>query len=206
MLLLKVGGPIPFLHQLRRQIWSRANFLGMEKTLNAESVQVPCAIEYRLRPASKEDLEEMVRLARLEGKEAVRELVQRKWFYDCGFHDCYVARTVKDNELCYVQWLVSRVDNKAIDDGFGNRLPRLQEDEILVENAFTFSKYRGNRLYPSALLQLAEVARKRGFRRMLVYVREDNIASLKGCERAGFRVFEKVPEVKLLLLTKRSHS
>ena len=89
---------------------------------------------------------------------------------------------------------------------FRSRLPRLKADEILVENAFTFEKYRGNRIMPSVMVELSEVARKNGFKRMIVYVPQDNIASLKGCERSGFKKFEEIPELKLLFFTKRKHS
>jgi L-amino acid N-acyltransferase YncA len=117
-----------------------------------------------------------------------------------------VGRTANGGELCYIQWLVSRKDGEVVKSGFQSRLPSLNEDDILVENAFTFRKYRGKGVYPSALTRLAEISRGKGFKRMLVYVKEDNIASLKGCEKAGFRVFERVPEVKLLFSTRRKRS
>ena len=205
ILLIKSGGLRGFLHQLRRQIYSKAIFLGMEKNLDANGVQVPCRVQYSLRPASEEDFEEMLERAKWEDKESVHELIQRKWFYDCGFHDCYVARTADNGELCYVQWLVSPRDDKVVNSGFGSRLPRLKGDEILVENAFTFQKYRGKKIMPSVMVELAEIARNKGFKRMLAYVREDNVAPLKGCERAGFKVFERVPELKFLFLTTRKH-
>jgi L-amino acid N-acyltransferase YncA len=74
-----------------------------------------------------------------------------------------------------------------------------------MENSYTFKKYRGKKLYPSALVELAEIARDKGFKRILTYVREDNLASIKGCERAGFQVFGRVTEVKLLFSTKRKY-
>lgn len=206
MLLMNTGGAIAFFVQLRRQIYSKATFLGLEKRLDTNWVDLPCRLQYHLLPASEDDIEEMLEKARDEGSESVHELLQRKWFYDCGFHDCYVGRTAYAGELCYIQWLVSRKDSEAVNSGFQSRLPSLKEDEILIENAFTFQKYRGNGVYPSALIRLAESSRGKGFKRMLVYVKEDNIASLKGCEKAGFKVFERVPEVKLLFSTRRKHS
>jgi L-amino acid N-acyltransferase YncA len=205
ILLIKVAGLMPFLRELRRQIYSKTTFLGLEKTLEPNTVHVQCRTKYSLRPASREDMEEILSEAKQEVGESARELLQRKWFYDCGFRDCYVARAAGSGDLCYIQWLVSSRDDSVVKRGFTKRLPRLKRDEILVENTFTFPKYRGNGVYPSAMVELADIARSRGFRRMLVYVREDNIASLKGCQRAGFKEFERIPEVKLLFLTWRKH-
>jgi hypothetical protein len=206
MMLFNAGGAMLFLRQFGRQIYSKATFWGLEKRLDATKIDVASGLEYHLRPASEDDIEEMLKRTDEEGRDSVHDLLQRKWFYDCGFHDCYVGRTADGGDLCYIQWLVSRKDESALNKGFQGRLPNLKEDEILVENAFTFKRYRGNGVYPSALVRLAEISRGKGFKRMLVYVKKDNIASLRGCEKAGFEVFERVPEVKFLFLTKRKHT
>lgn len=203
ILLIKIGGPKLFLHQLKRQIYGKATFLGLEKDLETNNVHVPCLVDYSLQQATESDMEEMLERSKFEGKGSVHELLQRKWFYESGFRDCYVARIADSEELCYVQWLISSTDDHAMKNGFASRLPRLKEDEILVENAFTFEKYRGKRIMPSVVVKLAEIARNKGFKRMLVYVREDNMASKKGFERAGFRPLEQVFELKLLFSTTR---
>lgn len=205
ILLIKVAGLMPFLRELKRQINSKTTFLGLEKTLEPNTVHVQCRTKYSLQPASRDDMEEILNKAKQEVGESARELLQRKWFYDCGFHDCYVARAAGSGDLCYIQWLVSSRDDSVVKRGFTKRLPRLKRDEILVENTFTFPQYRGNGIYPSVMVELGQIAKSKGFRRMLVYVREDNTASLKGCEKAGFRQFERISEIKLFFLTRRNH-
>ena len=202
---LRYGGLRTFFRQLRRQVYSRATFLGLEKALDGKNTPIPCGIRYSLRPASGKDMEEVLQRARTESKESVHELIQRKWFYESGFRNCYVGRTDNGDELCYIQWLVSSEDREAMNHGFKGRLPRLKEDEVLVENVFTFQKYRRKGVMSSAVVELAEIAREKGFKRMLAYVREDNIASLKAFEKAGFKKFEEIPEVKFLFFTKRKH-
>ena len=205
IMLAKTGGLKIFACQLKRQIYSTTTLIGLKKDLEANSVQVPCRSEYTLRPASDEDMLEVLRKSKSESKQSAHELLQRKWFYESGFRNCYVARTADTGELCYIQWLVSPEDNHVVKRGFRSRLPRLTEDECLLENAFTFERYRGNRIMSSAVAQLCEIARKRGFKQMIAYVSRYNVASLKACEEAGFKKFENVPELKLLFFTRRKH-
>ncbi len=205
VLLARVGGPKVFFRQLKRQVYSRATFIGLEKNLNTKCAPVPCRVEYALQLASEKDMDEVVQKAKTESKESAHELVQRRWFYESGFLNCYVARTIDTGELCYMVWLISLVDRALVKSGFRDMLPRLKEDEILMENSYTFEKHRGNRIMPSAMAEWSEMARSNGFKRVITYVRQDNIASLRGCERAGFRKFEEIPEFKLLFFSKRGH-
>ena len=205
VLLAKVGGLKVFFHQLKRQIYSRASFIGLERNLGTNGAPVPCGVEYSLQLASEEDMEEVLQKAKTESKESAHELVQRRWFYESGFSNCYVARTIDTGELCYMVWLISSVDRALVKPGFRDMLPRLKANEMLIENSYTFEKYRGNRIMPSAMVELCEIARRNGYKRVITYVSQDNIASLKGCQRAGFKQFEEIPELKLFFITKRGH-
>jgi len=204
-LLLRIAGPTILLVQLKRQIYSRGVFLGLEKDLRTDGYHVTSGVDYRLGVASPEDIQEVFENAKRESRESAIELIQRIWFYDAGFHNCYVARTADSNELCYMQWMLSCADSDLIVSSFDGKFPRLGDDEVLLENAYTFEKFRGKRVMPAVELELADIARQKGFKRMITYVREDNIASLKGCERAGFKVFERVLEGKLLFFGGRKH-
>jgi hypothetical protein len=204
-LLLRIGGLIPFLSQMKRQIYSRGTFLGLQKDLNTDNIDVACEVEYSLQLASEEDMEELLERAKYESRESAHELIQRKWFYDSGFRNCYIARALDTGELCYMQWMISSAAEPVLLQEFAGKFPVLGEDEVLLENAYTFEKYRGKRVMPSVEVRLAGIARDKGFKRMITYVLEDNVASLKGCERAGFQVFEKVPEVKIFFFGGRKH-
>ena len=97
-------------------------------------------------------------------------------------------------------------DEGVVSQGFRSRLPKLKADEVLLENAFTFEKYRGKGIMPSVQVRLAELAKSNGFKRMLAYIHQDNLETLpKVFERIGFQKFEEISELKLLFLTKRSH-
>ena len=200
-LLVRTGGPGVLLRQLGRQVYSRANFLGFEKDLGTSIDRIPCQVEYSLRPACEQDMKEVLLRARSDGKGSVHELLQRRWFYESGFHDCYVARAADTGELCHLNWLISAEDHGVVSQGFRGRLPRLGEGEVLLKNVFTFEKYRGKGIMALVISELCEIARGKGFKRMLAYVRDDNVPALKGFERAGFRRFEEIPKVKFLFFT-----
>nr|CAD6619098.1 N-acetyltransferase [Rhizobium sp. Khangiran2] len=66
--------------------------------------------------------------------------------------------------------------------------PRLDEDTALLENAYTPPSHRGLGIMSAAMALIAERAASFGARYVLTFVGTDNVASLKGCQRAGFEV------------------
>jgi ribosomal protein S18 acetylase RimI-like enzyme len=65
-------------------------------------------------------------------------------------------------------------------------------DEIYLYDAFTFPEYRGQNLYPALLQRILEHSRQQGLRRALIFVLSDNVASIRGVQKAGFREFQRV--------------
>ena len=203
ILLIKNGGLRVFWHHLKRQIYSRITFWVLERNLQADNGHIPCGVQYSLHPALWEDIEEALQVSKSESPEAVYDLIQRKWFCESGFYDCYIARTADTNDPCYIQWLVTSANVHMVSRGFRCRFPRLREDEVLVENVFTFEKYRGKGVMPSAIDVLSRLARRKGFKRMLTCVREDNTYSLRGFEKAGFKKFGEIRETRFLFSSRR---
>jgi GNAT superfamily N-acetyltransferase len=205
ILLLRVGGLKVFLHQLRRQLYNRDAFTRLEKNLE-DSIRTPCGVKYSLSLATKEDMQEVLQRVKTEGNNSARELVQRNWFYECGFHNCYIARVNDSGEICHLAWLVFPDEESIVEQDLKERLPALKREQCLLENAYTFTTYRGRGLMSSVIVQLSEMARSRGCKRMIAYVREDNLASLKACETAGFKKYDEEHELKLLFFTKVKRS
>ena len=216
ILLLKVGGPKVFIRQLRHQLYSRTTHVGLERNLDTDFVQVPSRIEYSFQLATEEDIEEILQKAKTESKESAFDLIQQKWFYESGFRNCYIVRTADTGELCHVNWLmipnhsampsaVSPGIDDAMSQVFGSLLPWMKDDECLGANAYTFEKYRGYGIFASVNSKLFDIGRNSGMKRMISYVRQDNVASLKSSARVGFKNFEEVHELKLLFLTRWKH-
>jgi hypothetical protein len=207
VLLLKVAGPRAFFFQLRRQLYSRDILLGLEKRLDkSNGIQIFSKLKYVLQKATENDLVEILSKVKEESKESAYELIERAWFFESGFRDCYIARVIDIEEPCFVAWLVSPEDSNSVSEGFNSRLPQLDEAEVLLENCYTFEKYRGNNIMPTVVAELCELAKNKGFKRLIAYVRKDNIASLRAFEKLDVRKFEETPELKMLFCTKRKHN
>lgn len=79
--LLRTVGPNMFFEQLKRHIYSRHLQIVLEKDLEENNVRArnECKINYSLRLATKEDMDEVLYKAKTESKEAVQMLLHRKW-------------------------------------------------------------------------------------------------------------------------------
>ena len=97
----------------------------------------------------------------------------------------FVAVTA-EGEPCYVQWLFTPAENERMRSFFNDVFPRLEPGEMLLEGAFTPEAHRGKGIMPAAMAQIADRAAAMGASRVLTFVTEDNIPSLKGCAKAGF--------------------
>jgi ribosomal protein S18 acetylase RimI-like enzyme len=67
-----------------------------------------------------------------------------------------------------------------------------RDDEVYLYDAFTFPEYRGHNLYPALLQRILEHSGQQGLRRALIFVLSDNMASIRGVQKAGFREFQRV--------------
>ena len=145
VLLGRIAGPSVLARELRRQIYSRSYFVGVEKDLNKPCLNFRADIEYKLQRGKQTDINEILTIAKTASKVSAYELVMRIMFYDSGFRKFYVARTTKKGELCYIAWLLSSAEHPELGDGFKGILP-LKEKEVLLYNLFAFEKYRGKKL------------------------------------------------------------
>jgi len=202
LLAVKFGGLSYLLAEFRRRLYRRETFIGLARNLEEPDSEVTCRIPYSLHLASGSDIQEMVDLLQFEGKDSIFDLLQRKWFYDSGFRNCYVARTLEGNQICYVQWTISTQDSNAGSSDFSASFPRLKDHEMQLEHAYTFKAFRGFNLMPAVMNDLFRIAREKGYPRVITYVQAENVASQKGCFKVGFQVFELVHRRKLFLFNR----
>ena len=102
-----------------------------------------------------------------------------------GIERCHLA-VDPEGQACYMQWLILSNENERVKAFFGNLYPRLAPDEALLEGAYTPEAYRGQGIMASAMALIAERAADFGARWVVTFVDESNVASLKGCAKAGF--------------------
>jgi hypothetical protein len=98
---------------------------------------------------------------------------------------CYLATTA-GGEICYMQWLIGQSNLGRFRPFFDGELRNLRKDEVLLEFAYTFEQFRGQKIMPAAMAAIAEKGLLSGARYAVTYVQKDNIAALKGCAAAGF--------------------
>lgn len=112
------------------------------------------------------------------------EVVWRKRFAEDVGSNGYVAIDERDGSPCYMQWLLAPSQNEII--GRLGGFPLLEKGEALLENAYTPPTHRGLGIMSAAMALIAERGGDVDARYVITLVGEDNIASLKGCRRAGF--------------------
>lgn len=185
--LLRAGEWRPVLNALRKWVYSDSCWYGLCRDLTVPTDVREPAISVTIRPIKRSDVP-----AFTEIDPGRHDRVSARWrsasarLLASDIQTCYVAVTEEDAP-CYMQYLILPSENDKVqalfDDGF---FPRLAEDQALLEGALTLEEYRGQGIMPFVMDDLAEKARLEGARRLLTFVFDGNIPSLKGCQRAGF--------------------
>jgi RimJ/RimL family protein N-acetyltransferase len=174
-----------------RGLQSREVWIGLRRDLTrpfpAPNAKIPLAI----REATPED-GAILFPSDLSGQAPAdrAEVLWRRQVFAAGVRTCYVAVDARNGRPCYCQWLMSRDQNDEIRSI--SPFPPLEAGEALLENAYTPPEYRGFGIMSAAMALIAERGSERDARAVLTYVREDNVASLKGCQRAGFASYSKL--------------
>lgn len=185
IILYRVSGINSFIREIGRRIYHKAHFIRLELDLDPVLPKISCPIDFNLEPASPHDINSLLGIAKNSNSRSSYDLVARKFFYDSGFHDCYIGKTKGAEDLCYLGWLLSAKKHPELQDGFKG-IPPLKEDEVLLYNLFVFDRYRGKRVASSADAQLCEIAKENGFKRAIVYPLINNHAAVRALKKIGF--------------------
>ena len=170
---------------LWRRLWFESWHYGLARDLDVPFSAPQAAIPLEIRVVRETDMPKLLSPSESEGPD--RELVRmhRLDFARAGIGTCYVAATEGD-EPSYMQWLMLSAENDAVARYFKGIFPTLAADEALLEYAYTRRDFRGKGVMPAAMARIAEKAKDHGARRVITFVGRENIAALKGCQRAGF--------------------
>ncbi|MFL5403863.1 MAG: GNAT family N-acetyltransferase [Gemmatimonadales bacterium] len=171
---------------IRYRLRSDSTSTGLRRDLtipfNGPSAKIP----FEVRPLAPTD--DLTALnpgqAGISSEEMFWRLAQQRLLHS-GLETCYVA-IGPDGKPCFMQWLVLAPDNDRLRSTFGNLYPTLAPDEALLEGAFTPETSRGLGIMSAAMAKIAERAKEGGARWVITFVDEGNVASVKGCLRAGF--------------------
>jgi len=179
------------------RVWSAVTYLlysdsasvGLRRDLSAPHAAPAAKLAIQVRPLTSDDALPWldVRERGLSDDQVYGRLAQGRLLRS-GIETCHVAVEPGGN-ACYMQWLILSHQNQRVRAFFGNLYPRLAADEALLEGAYTPEAYRGQGIMAAAMAQIAERASQFGARWVVTFVDEANVASLKGCARAGFEPY-----------------
>ncbi len=139
---------------------------------NIEPVNESGSSKYAVVKGERGDLER----ARQESEPVPWEL--RCDAYD-GVEDFFVYRDLTSGTIGHISWLYYKGDP--------NRTLRLADKECEIMFCLTLPEFRGLGLYPGALRAIQQYLKRKGYERCFICVNDDNVASIRGIEKAGFR-------------------
>jgi hypothetical protein len=165
--------------------------LGLRRDLTVPFTGPSAKIPFVVRPLSPSDDLSALDPGRpgLGSEEMFWRQTQQRLLHS-GLQTCYVA-IGPDGKPCFMQWVILASDNDRLRSTFGNLYPTLATNEALLEGAFTPDTSRGLGVMSAAMAQIAERAAEGGARWVITFVDEHNVASVKGCLRAGFTPYVK---------------
>ena len=181
------GGNVDTLFaELHRRLYSDRYAFVLRRDLRTPFEAPAARIPLTVRPLQGNDVAEL-----LQGDhpdDDPQDKASRNRMVEAGLPGCHVGVTDGDRP-CYMQWLIGHRNNEQIQRYFGGIFPILKPDTALLEGAYTPAAHRGKGIMPAAMAQIAERADRLGARYVITFVGIDNVASLKGCERAGFQPY-----------------
>jgi RimJ/RimL family protein N-acetyltransferase len=125
---------------------------------------------------------------------AAHMILQQRRLLESQAGTCWIA-VDRDGRHAYMQCLILPEHNDRLRSLFGDLFPRLRPGEALLEGAYTPPDFRGQGIMAHAMALIAESAADQGVRSVVTFVGDDNIASLKGCKKAGFWPYTRRLEI-----------
>lgn len=168
----------------------RSDFLayGLRRDLSQPFTPPPAKIDLGLRPLGPEEAPSF--LDPKPGSASDAEWIRRNQLrlVAARIPTCWIA-TDPDGAPCYMQWLITSTDNPRIRSQWRGVFPQLGPQEALLEGAYTPETHRGLGIMANAMARIAEKGRELGARWVITFVDAENVASLKGCKKAGFHPY-----------------
>ena len=175
--------------RVARRVNSTERFICMRRDLDVPFEPPMAKIPLVVRKIQQKDVQPLldpkgVRIDRNGGLQRVR----RKALLETGIGTCYVAVTDDDRPV-YMQWLIPPADNDRVMAYFGGKFPALEQNEGLMEGAFTLEPFRGLKIMQAARSVIAMKGREFGARYLMSFADENAIAAIEGSKRAGFHPY-----------------
>jgi hypothetical protein len=183
--LVRGAGAQLLLETLAHLAWGERTYLGLRSELGALPPPRPAKFEIRMEPRECPAFVGFGdELRRARGRDCLQVVLLRR-LCDAGVRELHVA-TAPDGSPAYCQWLVDESNQDLLHAHSPGRHPTLAPNEVLLEGAYTFTRFRGLGLMANGMWQLLAKARDAGARSAITYVGTDSVPALRGCARVGF--------------------
>jgi GNAT superfamily N-acetyltransferase len=173
----------------RRWFWSDDAGVGLRRELLEPIPARKPRVPLRVRPLQPGEEAVFVDTRRAHGED-VLDRVNAAHLLGSGLRTCYVAVDEQERPV-YMQYLVFPDENDRIAKVFGGLIPPLEEEEALLEFAYTLEEHRALGVMPYAVAELAAEARRRGAARLVTFVPARNPTVLRYFRRIGFEPFSR---------------
>ncbi|MGC8490560.1 MAG: hypothetical protein ACP5SH_02370 [Syntrophobacteraceae bacterium] len=178
------------------------NFYILQKSLSSVAAPNPHRMQLPISKIEEKDWHEILEQAYCLDIVSRREILSRARFFRNDFRNCYGVRS-KTGSIAHIQWIVFPEENDAISAHYRRHFKPLEPNEIMLENAFTFPRFRGIGLLRYATRHLLNLAGELGYKKATAYVLFENCASLNELIPLGFSIRKVVREYRFLGLTRR---
>jgi hypothetical protein len=194
---LRVLGPAGLLRLVISRLFSFNHYYVLGKNLSEPTESSPAfGKKTPLTEITEDDIAHIEDSLHALDAEDKREVLSRLFFYRSGFRNCYVVRNGED--IAYMQWIILPSENQIIKEKYSAKFYPLASNQVVIENAFTFPRYRGLGYLMYGTSALLDLARGDGYKTAVCYIRKDRVASLNDFTRMGFRIRRLLREYKLL--------
>lgn len=187
--------------EIWHRVFSSSRFIGFQRDPQLP-LEIPDAdLNLNIRPIQKSDYEKLLDYTHQTSPPDIKyRLVEKTWLMS-GIKTCYVTET-EEKIPCHLQWMIGPEENSRLLRFTGGGLPHMNDDDIILENAFTAEAYRRRGIEMWTVKQLLEKAVSCGAARVILFVRDTNTVTRKIVRRLGFVPYIKKTDYRFLFFRK----
>lgn len=183
--LLRGGDARRLWRAVRVRVFSRRVAFGLRRDVRLPFVAPAAKLSVIVRPLRPDDDLSCTDAAPGLAQEVAWGRLNQRRLLDAKLPTCWIAAE-PNGKVCYMQWLVGARENNRVQARWGGLFPVLAPNEALLEGAYTAETHRGQGIMAQAMAMIAAAARDLGADYVITFVDQTNVASLKGCAKAGF--------------------
>lgn len=115
-----------------------------------------------------------------------KRLINAPWEFQCDRYDKVIDffMYIENGVIGHISWLYYKKDP--------NRLLRLSDEDCEIKFCLTLPTFRGKGFYPAVLQTIQCYLFNKGYQHCFICVKENNISSIRGIEKAGFLVVGQI--------------